>query len=85
VAGKAQTVDIEVQIEGRLRYFSTTLAPLFDRNGQPYRVLAIGQDVSELVEKNDKIDKINDELKEKISEISQQNELLKFHQGENIS
>jgi signal transduction histidine kinase len=82
VAGKAQTVDIEVQIEGRLRYFSTTLAPLFDRNGQPYRVLAIGQDVSELVEKNDKIDKINDELKEKISEISQQNELLKFHQGE---
>jgi PAS domain-containing protein len=51
VAGKAQTVDIEVQIEGRLRYFSTTLAPLFDRNGQPYRVLAIGQDVSELVEK----------------------------------
>jgi signal transduction histidine kinase len=75
-------VDIEIPFGERPKYFSTTLAPLFDPNGQPYRVLAIGQDVSELMDKNEKIDKINDELKEKISEISQQNELLNFQQKE---
>lgn len=80
--GKALTIDIEIPFGDLPRYFSTTLAPLFDSKGQPYRVLAIGQDVSELMDKNEKIDKINDELKEKISEISQQNELLNFQQKE---
>jgi PAS domain-containing protein len=82
VAGKSLTIDIEIPFAEHHKYFSTTLAPLFDQNGQPYRVLAIAQDVSELMDKNEKIDKINDELSEKISEISQQNELLNFQQKE---
>ncbi len=82
VGGKALTLDIEIPFGEQAKYFSTTLAPLFDPKGNPYRVLAIGQDISELLDKQDKIDKINDELKEKIHEISEQNELLNFQQLE---
>ena len=81
-AGGAQTIDIEIPIGEEIRYFSTTLAPLFDSKNKPYAVMAIGQDITELMEKNDKIDKINEELKEKIMEISQQNQLLNFQQSE---
>jgi len=80
--GKAHTIDLEYPVGDDVKYLATTLAPLFDRNNKPYRILAIGQDITELVEKNEKIDKINEELKEKIFEISQQNELLNFQQRE---
>jgi len=80
--GKAISLDIEIPLPQGNKYFSTTLAPLFDPNEKPYGVLAIGQDISELYDKKEKINTINEELKEKISEISQQNELLNFQQLE---
>lgn len=80
--GHALSMDIEIPFKETSKYFSTTLAPLFDPNGKPYRVLAIGQDISELYDKKEKIDAINQELKGKIDEISQQNQLLNFQQLE---
>jgi PAS domain-containing protein len=80
--GGSQTIEIEIPLGDQVRYFSTTLAPLFDSKNVPYAVMAIGQDITELMDKNEKIDKINEELKEKISEISQQNQLLNFQQRE---
>jgi PAS domain-containing protein len=80
--GGSQTIEIEIPLEDQVRYFSTTLAPLFNSKNIPYAVMAIGQDITELMDKNEKIDKINEELKERISEISQQNQLLNFQQRE---
>jgi PAS domain-containing protein len=82
VEGGSKTIEIEIPLGDQNRYFSTTLAPLFDSKNKPYAVMAIGQDITELMDKNDKIDKINEELKEKVSEISQQNQLLNFQQRE---
>jgi len=82
INGQAQTIELEYEVGDTTKSLATTFAPLFDINKKPYQILAIGHDVSELIEKNEKIDKINDELKEKIHEISQQNELLNFQQGE---
>ncbi len=78
--GASQTFKVNIQVSNKIKCVATTFAPLFDSKGQPQNILAIGQDVTELIEKNEKIDKINDELKEKISEISQQNILLNFQQ-----
>ena len=80
--GKAQTVELKYSIGGKIKNLATTFAPLFDIDNRPYKILAIGHDVSELIEKNDEIDKINEELKEKVHEISQQNILLNFQQGQ---
>lgn len=80
--GDSLAVEIEVPVGEKMKYFSTTLAPLFDSKDRPYAVMAIGQDITELMDKTDKIDRINEELKEKISETSQQNELLNFQQRE---
>jgi len=82
ISGEAQTIKLEFNIGGKVKSMATTFAPLFGSNNKPYKILAIGQDISELIEKNEKIDKINEELKEKISEISQQNEVLNFQQME---
>ena len=81
-SGHAQTVDLEYHVGDSKKFLATTFAPLFDQNNKPYKILAIGHDVSELVEQNGKIDRINEELKEKIHEISQQNQLLNFQQAE---
>ena len=80
--GTAQTIELEYTVGDFTKRLATTFAPLFDKDKKPYKILAIGHDVSELVEKNEKIDKINAELEEKIFEISQQNILLNFQQGE---
>lgn len=80
--GEAQTIELEFTTGNGTKNLATTFAPLFDEHNKPSRVLAIGHDVSELVDKNEKIDKINEELKEKIFEISQKNELLNFQQGQ---
>ena len=80
--GEAQTISLDYQFDGNTISLATTFAPLFNQNNEPYNILAIGHDVSELKEKNEKIDKINAELKEKIFEISQQNQLLNFQQSE---
>lgn len=82
ISGHAQTIELEYEAGDSTKSLATTFAPLFDIKKKPYKILAIGHDVSELIEKNEKIDKINDELKEKIHEISQQNELLNFQQSE---
>ena len=82
VHGEAQTIELDILIGKRSKCLATTFAPLFDENRKPVKILAIGQDITDLMKKNNKVDKINDELKEKISEISQQNELLNFQQLE---
>ena len=82
ISGQAHTIDLEYSVGDSTKSLATTFAPLFDMNNKPYKILAIGHDVSELIEKNEKIDKINEELKEKVHEISQQNILLNFQQGE---
>jgi len=80
--GHAQTIELEYTVGDFTKRLATTFAPLFGVDKKPYKILAIGHDVSELVEKNEKIDKINTELEEKVFEISQQNILLNFQQGE---
>lgn len=80
--GKAQTINLEYSVGKDKKYMAATFAPLFNQKGEPYKVLTIGQDISELVEKNEEIDKINKDIKDKIVEISQQNELLNFQQHE---
>ncbi len=80
--GEAQTIELDIRIGNKTKCLATTFAPLFDEKKQPIKILAIGQDISDLIQKNDKVDKVNDELKEKIHEISQQNELLNFQQLE---
>lgn len=82
LSGEAQTIKLEFNIGGKVKSMATTFTPLYSANNTPHNILAIGQDISELIEKNKNIDKINEELKEKISEISQQNELLNFQQME---
>jgi len=82
VHGEAQTIELDILIGKRSKCLATTFAPLFDENKKLVKILAIGQDITDLIKKNSKVDKINDELKEKISEISQQNELLNFQQLE---
>ena len=80
--GNAQTIELEYTVGDFTKRLATTFAPLFDKDKKPFKILAIGHDVSELVEKNEKIDRINAELQEKVFEISQQNTLLNFQQGE---
>ncbi|MCK5700348.1 MAG: hypothetical protein KAI29_04320, partial [Cyclobacteriaceae bacterium] len=82
LSGEAQTIKLEFRIRGKAKSIATTFAPLYGSDNQPHKILAIGQDISELIEKNEKIDNINEELKEKIFEISQQNEVLNFQQRE---
>jgi PAS domain-containing protein len=82
INGGALTLDIEIPIGNKSKFFSTTLAPLFDPKGDPYRILAIGQDITELIDNKDKVNKINDKLNEKIHEISDQNQLLNHQQLE---
>ena len=82
IKGEAQTIDLEYKIGDTTKFLATTFAPLFDMNNQPFKILAIGHDVTELVDKNEKIDKVNDELSEKINEISEQNILLNFQQSQ---
>lgn len=82
IKGKALAVDIEIPIGNGSKYFSATLAPLVDPAGKPYRILAIAQDISELIDSKEKISKINAELHEKIHEISDQNLLLNHQQLE---
>lgn len=82
IDGEAQTLELDFNMGDNTKSLATTFAPIFDVNRNVYKVLAIGQDITELMTKNDKIDKINDELKNKINEISQQNELLNFQQME---
>ena len=80
--GHAQTIELEYSVGDFTKRLATTFAPLYDVNKKPFKILAIGHDVSELVEQNEKIDRINAELEEKVFEISQQNILLNFQQGE---
>jgi len=80
--GKALTIDIEIPILNGSKYFSATLAPVVDPMGKPYRILAIAQDISELIDSKEKVSKINAELNEKIHEISDQNLLLNHQQLE---
>ncbi|MCG8306201.1 MAG: hypothetical protein MI975_02340 [Cytophagales bacterium] len=82
LGGEAQSIDLDYQSNGRTLTLATTFAALFDASKKPYKILTIGHDVSELKEKNEKLDKINAELKERIFEISQKNELLSFQQSE---
>ena len=82
INGEAQTIELDFKIGKKTISLATTFAPLFDARKNPYKILAVGHDVSELKEKNEKIDSINDELNEKLFEISQQNELLSFQQRE---
>jgi len=82
INGGALTLDIEIPIGNKSKFFSTTLAPLFDPKGDPYRILAIGQDITELIDNKEKVNKINDKLNEKIHEISDQNQLLNHQQLE---
>ena len=79
-AGASKTIEFKVDQSGKSKYLSTTLAPLFNSHNEVHRILAIGQDITELKEKNKKIDKINRELKETIFEGEQQNQLLNFQQ-----
>ena len=80
--GEAQTIEMEFDIGDNTKTLATTFTTLFDNRNTPIRILAIGHDVSELIAKDQEIDKINSELKEKIYEINQQNELLNFQQSQ---
>ena len=80
--GQSVTVKLDLNVEEKTKCLATTFTALFDSNNKPYEILAIGQDVTEMIEKSGKIDVINEELKEKLSEISQQNKLLSFQQKE---
>lgn len=80
--GEAQTIELEFDIGDNTKTLATTFTPLLDDRNNAIRILAIGRDVSELIAKDQEIDKINDELKEKIYEISKQNELLNFQQSQ---
>lgn len=82
IKGEAQTIDLEYKIGDTTKFLASTFAPLFDMNNKPFKILAIGHDVTELVDKNEKIDKVNDELSEKVNEISEQNILLNFQQSQ---
>ena len=82
VNGESQTINLDFKIGEKTTYLATTFAPLFDLNNKPDKVLAIGQDITELVNKSESIDTINEELKELIFEVRQQNELLNFQQKE---
>lgn len=55
---------------------------LKESTGKPYKINDTDQDIARLIEKNKKIDVINKKLKEKISEVSQQNELLNIQHQE---
>lgn len=78
--GESVTLNLNLNIEGKTKYLATTFTALFDSNNNPYEVLAIGQDVTEHTDKSAKLDKINKELKEKLSEINQKSKLLNFQQ-----
>lgn len=78
----SETLQIEVPVGEKMKYFSVTLAPLRDSKNEPISVMAIGQDITRLIDTNEQIDRMNDELREKINEISQQNQLLNFQQKE---
>jgi PAS domain-containing protein len=68
--------------EGNDLWFSIIIIPITDDAAKNGRILAIGQDVTELYQQRTEIEQINKKLKDKITEIEQQNELLNFQQKE---
>jgi len=79
--GESVTIKLDIKNDDKIICLATTFTTLFDLNNQPYEILVIGQDITELIDESS-IDKINEELKEKISEISQKNKMLNFQQKE---
>jgi len=82
ILGAAQTMDIKMPIGAKSIFLSITLAPLIDSADNVYGILLVGQDITELTEKNKKIEQVNADMKEKVFEIGQQNQLLNFQQSE---
>ncbi len=82
IGGEMFTEELEFNVEGKRKSLASTFAPLLDANGVPNKILALGHDITELRGQKEEIDQMNFELKEKIEEIRQQNDMLNFQQKE---
>ncbi len=80
--GESKTLDISINFGDNTKYLTATFTPLYDSNNKPHRILAIGHDITEMVEQNARIDEINAELSEKVKEISEKNKMMSFQQLE---
>lgn len=80
INGKSHTVNLKFDLEDTTKYLATTFALLFNSKIKGYEILAIGQDISLIIERNGDMDKINKAQQEKLSEVSQQIDLLNFQQ-----
>lgn len=80
INGKSFTVNLKFQIGDTTKFLAITFALLYDSNKKGYEILAIGQDISEIIMHIGDIDEINKAQKEKLLEVNQQIDLLNFQQ-----
>jgi PAS domain-containing protein len=83
LTGKLFSFDTNLKSSaGHLLRYHFVLAPILEERGKAVRVLAVGQDITDLVEQRAKIERINKALSDKVEEIEQKNILLNFQQNE---
>ncbi len=80
IKGKSHTINLKFDLGNESKCLATTFTLLFNSKRMAHEILAIGQDISTLIEQNGEIEKINEAHKEKLSEVSQQIDLLNFQQ-----
>ncbi len=80
--GHSVSHDVCFKVDGSELWIGSTLAPIKTEEGKITKILAIGQDITHIRQHRDEINRINQELQEKIKEISDQNEVLNFQQKE---
>lgn len=80
IKGKSHTINLKFDLGDKTKCLATTFTLLFNSKRKAHEILAIGQDISTLIEQNGEIEKINEAHKEKLSEVSQQIDLLNFQQ-----
>ena len=72
--GDSASSDIELTINEKGIHLSSTFAPIFDQNGDVYKVLCISEDVSDIILQKKQIIEINQLLLKQQREIREQNE-----------
>ncbi|GEM_PF-3613982 len=66
VKGKAQTRETDLFVNDKIIHFTETFAPILNRKGQPHKIISVGQDVTELRQQKNKIEKQNIRIGESI-------------------
>jgi len=82
--GQSVSADLELNFKGKLLHVSITYAPIVDAKNQPFKILAIAEDISDVTNQKKKFIEMNEILMKQQSEIKDQNEKLQ-QQKEEIS